>query len=284
MEPLERDLIAAVRARPGDPEPRAVLEDYLLERGRPGARFVALDRELSAIGRGDPRFWDLCVELAEVASTLDPAWLVAVGEIDAARLDVAGERVVERGMRRVDALARAAELGPGFETRPNPPVASLARLRWALPRPHRWRIRQPPALAGQPGLSDRVELHLRDAGPRKIWTIKIIRAITGLGLREAKDLADRGGMIAEDLGRDEAMSWLDELRRGGATAAIASDVAPAGARADTLAGGEPIAVGLSATAETLTIHVSPALEPALVLPLAEVDPRVSEIIAAIHPR
>ena len=45
---------------------------------------------------------------------------------------------------------------------------------------------------------------LVNAGAAKINVIKVIREITGLGLKEAKDIADAGGNIKENVSMDEA--------------------------------------------------------------------------------
>ena len=45
---------------------------------------------------------------------------------------------------------------------------------------------------------------LKNAGASKINVIKEVRAITGLGLKEAKDLVEAGGKIKEADSKDEA--------------------------------------------------------------------------------
>ncbi len=49
-----------------------------------------------------------------------------------------------------------------------------------------------------------VNLVLTNVGPNKIQVIKLIREITSLGLKEAKDIADAGGNIKDNLNLDEA--------------------------------------------------------------------------------
>ena len=58
---------------------------------------------------------------------------------------------------------------------------------------------------------------LKDAGAAKIAVIKIIREITGLGLVEAKGLADKGGNIKENISVDEANELKAKLEEAGAT-------------------------------------------------------------------
>ncbi len=58
---------------------------------------------------------------------------------------------------------------------------------------------------------------LKDAGAAKIAVIKVIREITGLGLVEAKGLADKGGNIKENVSADEANEIKAKLEEAGAT-------------------------------------------------------------------
>ena len=58
---------------------------------------------------------------------------------------------------------------------------------------------------------------LKDAGAAKIQVIKVIREITGLGLVEAKGLADKGGNIKENVSTDEANELKAKLEEAGAT-------------------------------------------------------------------
>jgi len=58
---------------------------------------------------------------------------------------------------------------------------------------------------------------LKDAGASKIKVIKAIREITGLGLKEAKGLADAGGEIKKDLEAAEAEEIKATLEAAGAT-------------------------------------------------------------------
>ena len=57
---------------------------------------------------------------------------------------------------------------------------------------------------------------LKDAGAQKIAVIKVIREITGLGLVEAKGLADNGGNIKENVSADEANDIKAKLEAEGA--------------------------------------------------------------------
>ena len=57
---------------------------------------------------------------------------------------------------------------------------------------------------------------LKNAGGNKIAVIKEVRAITGLGLKEAKDLVDNGGVIKEAAPQDEANAIKEKLTAAGA--------------------------------------------------------------------
>ena len=57
---------------------------------------------------------------------------------------------------------------------------------------------------------------LVDAGASKINVIKEIRAITGLGLKEAKDLSEKGGVLKEGVAKDEADKMKAQLEGAGA--------------------------------------------------------------------
>lgn len=58
---------------------------------------------------------------------------------------------------------------------------------------------------------------LTEAGVNKIQVIKLIRDITGLGLKEAKDIADNGGNVKEGLSIDEANKLKAQFEEAGAT-------------------------------------------------------------------
>jgi len=60
-------------------------------------------------------------------------------------------------------------------------------------------------------------VELTSAGSSKIAVIKVIREITGLGLKEAKGLADNGGAIKEDCEMEEAEEIKAKLEGAGAS-------------------------------------------------------------------
>ena len=56
------------------------------------------------------------------------------------------------------------------------------------------------------------------AGDKKIQVIKVVRAVTGLGLKEAKDLVDGApGTVKEGANQEEADSIKSQLEEAGAT-------------------------------------------------------------------
>ena len=80
-----------------------------------------------------------------------------------------------------------------------------------------------PAAAGAAeaaGASEK-DVVLASAGANKVAVIKIIKEITGLGLVEAKGLADNGGNIKENVSADEANEIKAKLEEAGATVELA---------------------------------------------------------------
>jgi large subunit ribosomal protein L7/L12 len=62
---------------------------------------------------------------------------------------------------------------------------------------------------------------LTEAGGQKIQVIKVVRAITGLGLKEAKDLVDGApNPVKEGVAQDEADSIKSQLEEAGATVEV----------------------------------------------------------------
>ncbi|MBR2712937.1 MAG: 50S ribosomal protein L7/L12 [Bacilli bacterium] len=78
-----------------------------------------------------------------------------------------------------------------------------------------------PAAAGAAEESSTVTVNLVSAGGSKIPVIKAIRDITGLGLKEAKDIADNGGAIKENISKEEGNDIKSQLEELGATVELA---------------------------------------------------------------
>ena len=62
---------------------------------------------------------------------------------------------------------------------------------------------------------------LKDAGASKLNVIKVVRAITGLGLKDAKDLVDNcPKTLKEAVSKEDAEKMVAELKEAGATAEL----------------------------------------------------------------
>ena len=73
--------------------------------------------------------------------------------------------------------------------------------------------------AAAPAAEEQTEFDviLKSAGAQKINVIKEVRAITGLGLKEAKDLVEAGGKaVKEQVSKDEAETIKGKLEAAGA--------------------------------------------------------------------
>ena len=68
---------------------------------------------------------------------------------------------------------------------------------------------------------DAFDVVLNAAGDQKVQVIKAVRAITGLGLKEAKDLVDGApNTLKEGVKKEEAEEMLKQLTEAGATAEL----------------------------------------------------------------
>ena len=61
---------------------------------------------------------------------------------------------------------------------------------------------------------------LKSAGDKKVEVIKAVRAITGLGLKEAKDLVEATGVVKDAVSKDDAAKFKKELEAAGATVEV----------------------------------------------------------------
>ena len=73
-----------------------------------------------------------------------------------------------------------------------------------------------PVAAVEEGPS-KMDVVLTAAGANKLAVIKIIKEVTGLGLKEAKEIADNGGVVKENVSTDEANELKAKLEEAGAT-------------------------------------------------------------------
>lgn len=80
-----------------------------------------------------------------------------------------------------------------------------------------------PAVAAEP-VEEKTEFDvvIKDAGPKKIEVIKVIRQLTNLGLKEAKDMAEAAGTkVMEQVGKDAAEDAKKKLEEAGAVVELA---------------------------------------------------------------
>ena len=65
------------------------------------------------------------------------------------------------------------------------------------------------------------DVELTSVGDKKIGVIKVIREVTSIGLKEAKDMADNApSIVKEQLGKDEAEEVKKKLEDAGATVTL----------------------------------------------------------------
>lgn len=76
------------------------------------------------------------------------------------------------------------------------------------------------AAAAAPAEEEQTEFAvvLKETGAKKIQVIKVVRELTSLGLKEAKDLVDSApATVKEAVGKAEAQAWKAKLEEQGAT-------------------------------------------------------------------
>ncbi len=76
--------------------------------------------------------------------------------------------------------------------------------------------------AAAPAAEEKTEFNivLKDAGAKKIDVIKVVRAFTGLGLVEAKSAVEKGGVLKENVAKEEADKIVNDLKAAGATVVL----------------------------------------------------------------
>jgi large subunit ribosomal protein L7/L12 len=72
--------------------------------------------------------------------------------------------------------------------------------------------------AAAPAAAEQTEftVSIKEAGAKKLEVIKEVRALTGLGLKEAKDLVEGGGVVKENVNKEEAGQIKAKLEAAGA--------------------------------------------------------------------
>jgi large subunit ribosomal protein L7/L12 len=81
----------------------------------------------------------------------------------------------------------------------------------------------PSAAAAAPAAEEKTEFTvvLKAVGEKKVEVIKAVRAITGLGLKEAKDLVEGAPQtVKEGVSKDDAAKFKKELEAAGATVEV----------------------------------------------------------------
>ena len=79
----------------------------------------------------------------------------------------------------------------------------------------------PAGEAGEAEEKSEFDIELTGVGEKKINVIKVIRTITSLGLKEAKDLTDNApSMVKEVVPKDEAEGIMKQLEEAGATVTL----------------------------------------------------------------
>lgn len=80
-----------------------------------------------------------------------------------------------------------------------------------------------PAAAAAPVEEEKTEFDvvLKDVGPEKIKVIKVVRELTGLGLKEAKDVVDGApSTVKEGISKEEAATMVEKFKEVGATCEV----------------------------------------------------------------
>ena len=80
-----------------------------------------------------------------------------------------------------------------------------------------------PAVAAAPVEEEKTEFDviLKEAGASKLGVIKVVRAVTGLGLKDAKDLVDNcPKTLKEGISKEGAEKIVADLKEAGATAEL----------------------------------------------------------------
>lgn len=120
--------------------------------------------------------------------------------------------VVQELVEKIEKLTllEAAELKKALEEKFGVTAAAPMMMAGAMPA----------AGAAAPAVEEKTEFNveLKSAGAQKINVIKVVRAATGLGLKEAKDLVDGAPkVVKEALNKEEAEKLKKELEEAGAT-------------------------------------------------------------------
>ena len=81
-------------------------------------------------------------------------------------------------------------------------------------------VAAPAAGAAQDAAPSTVTVSIADAGAGKVGVIKVVKEITGLGLKESKDIVDNNGVVKENISVAEADEIKAKLEEAGATVEV----------------------------------------------------------------
>ena len=102
-------------------------------------------------------------------------------------------------------------------------LAKALEEKWGVSAAAAVAVAAAPAAGGAAAAEEQTEftVFLKSGGDKKINVIKEVRAITGLGLKEAKDLVEAGGkVVKEGVPKDEAAKLKKQLEDQGAQVEI----------------------------------------------------------------
>ena len=120
-----------------------------------------------------------------------------------ADLKAFAEQLVNLSVKEVNELAQILKEEYGIE----PAAAAVA-------------VAAGPA-AGAPAAEEKTafDVVLKAAGANKLQVVKLVKELTGLGLKEAKDIVDGAPKtVKEAVAKDEAAKMVEKLKEAGATA------------------------------------------------------------------
>lgn len=81
-------------------------------------------------------------------------------------------------------------------------------------------VAAPAAGAAADAAPSTVTVSIADAGAAKVAVIKVVKEITGLGLKESKDIVDNNGAVKENISTTEADEIKAKLEEAGATVEV----------------------------------------------------------------
>ena len=102
-------------------------------------------------------------------------------------------------------------------------LSKLLEEKWGVSAAAPVAVAAAPGAAAAAGREEQTEFTvvLKSGGDKKINVIKEVRAITGLGLKEAKDLVEAGGKtVKEGVNKEEAAKLKKQLEDQGATVEV----------------------------------------------------------------